>query len=59
MPASDPGAGAAPNVASNPAPSRTGDPAPSPAGDPAYAPLTQAFDALRLRDYDAAILYFR
>ncbi len=30
-----------------------------PAGDPAYAPLTQAFDALRSHDYDAAIVLFR
>ena len=30
-----------------------------PAGDPAYAPLTQAFEALRAHDYDAAIVLFR
>jgi Tfp pilus assembly protein PilF len=30
-----------------------------PAADPAYAPLTQAFDALRAHDYDAAIAEFR
>src|SRR5665213_1136117 len=29
------------------------------AGGPVYAPLTQAFDALRMRDYDAAIVLFR
>ncbi len=32
--------------------------APDPADDPAYAPLTQAFDALRLHRYDAAISFF-
>jgi hypothetical protein len=31
----------------------------APAADPAYAPLTSAFDALRGRDYDTAILYFQ
>ena len=28
-------------------------------GDPAYQPLSQAFDALRARDYDTAVTYFR
>jgi tetratricopeptide (TPR) repeat protein len=28
------------------------------AQDPAYAPLSKAFDALRLRDYDSAIVFF-
>lgn len=32
---------------------------PDSASDPAYAPLTQAFDALRAHDYDAAITLFR
>ena len=32
---------------------------PQPPGGPAYAPLTQAFDALRAHDYDAAIVLFR
>jgi thioredoxin-like negative regulator of GroEL len=32
---------------------------PNPAGDPAYASLTQAFDALRVHDYDAAIALFQ
>ncbi len=34
-------------------------PPPQPVGDPAYAPLTQAFDALRAHDYDAAVALFR
>jgi Tfp pilus assembly protein PilF len=33
--------------------------APTQANDPAYRPLSQAFDALRARDYDTAISYFR
>ncbi len=32
--------------------------APAVAQDPAFAPLAKAFDALRLRDYDAAIAFF-
>ena len=38
---------------------QTAAPAQNPAGDAAYASLTRAFDALRSRDYDLAILSFR
>ncbi len=34
-------------------------PIPVTAVDSAYEPLTKAFDAVRLRDYDAAIRFFR
>ncbi len=34
-------------------------PVAAPTVDPAYAVLTKAFEALRVRDYDAAILFFR
>src|SRR5579863_9898082 len=40
-------------------PARDAVASPNPAGDPAYTPLTQAFDALRTHDYDAAIVLFR
>jgi Tfp pilus assembly protein PilF len=36
-----------------------GDPAPPPAADPARAPLERAYAALRARDYDQAITWFR
>ena len=38
---------------------RAQGPAVDAASDPAYASLTRAFDALRLRDYDAAVVQFR
>ena len=39
--------------------SQVSAPTADPGADPAYQPLTKAFDALRVRDYDTAILSFR